>query len=250
MDHDVESDASSLSFASLSSSEHSEAESALDNAASAWRKRKLVLQGHIEDTIDRLHGHALRIERAGAKHRRERIELYRQKEDPKKAYEAFMELAVWRAKIQFPKASDAFRQRMAESFARRRIRFEYLKEHQKKRAIAIVEKEQESSTEPHPELRGGEGSAPTAKGQEDSDRANIPAQRRLQDQRTIYSGTVETKLDLRPQPKRPERAESVASVALRHDDFPPPPRVHGGSFQCPYCRLDFRAREAAKDRWR
>ncbi|PVH69881.1 hypothetical protein DL98DRAFT_438106, partial [Cadophora sp. DSE1049] len=243
VDDDTESDASSLSFQSLSSSEHAEAESAADDAASAWRKRHLALQRHIEDTIDRLHGHALRITRAGAKHRRERVEIYRQKEGPKVLYEGLRELGIRTAKMQFPSASEAFRERMAESFARRRIRFEYLEKHQKKRAVnRDVQEEQGLPPE------DGDGLAQLQK-QEPPKRPNIPVRRRLPDQRTIYSATENTKLEMRPQPRRQKRAESVASVALRHPGFPPRPRSSGASFQCPYCRLEFRAREADEGRW-
>ncbi|KAF8867424.1 hypothetical protein BDZ45DRAFT_734690 [Acephala macrosclerotiorum] len=122
--NDAESDASSLSFKSLSSSEGSKGQSAAGDAASPWRKRNLALQRHIGDTIDRLHGHARRIERAGAKHRRERVEVYREKEGPKWVYEGFKKLAIWKANEEFKLASDTIKQRIAESFARRRIRFE------------------------------------------------------------------------------------------------------------------------------
>ncbi|KAH7127824.1 hypothetical protein B0J13DRAFT_645877 [Dactylonectria estremocensis] len=79
--------------------------------------------------------------------------------------------------------------------------------------------------------------------------SNILTRSRLQDQRTIYSATENTKLVMRPGPRPPERIESVASVALRHTGFPPPPKFIGGVFQCPCCRLEFRALEAEKARW-
>ncbi|KAF6788995.1 Kinesin light chain 5 [Colletotrichum sojae] len=127
------SDDSSLSFDSLPSFDCSESES-----ISAAKKRNGDLRQHIEDTIDRLHGHALQIDKAGAKHRQERIEIYRQKEGPKIAYDGFKKMATAKAKDQFPNASENFRERIAESFARRRIRFEYLEKHQKKRDIDVV----------------------------------------------------------------------------------------------------------------
>lgn len=232
---------------SLSSSDESGAGSAVGGAPSASDKPHAALRRHIEDTIDRLHGHALQIDRAGAKHRRERIELYRQKEGPKWAYEAYRELASRAAKSYFPSASEAFRQRIGDSFARRRVRFEYLAEHQKKRAVGIA------IHQPRPSL------AKIPSGSEDPDKpthvseiqdAKVSSQRVSHDQHTVYSATVNTKLDMQPQPRRQERAESVASVALRHPGFPPPPQLCGDSFQCPYCRLEFRAQEAGKERWR
>ncbi|KAN0082027.1 hypothetical protein V8E54_003325 [Elaphomyces granulatus] len=243
---DVEVDASSLSFKSLSSSEGSKEQSATGDVASPWRERNLALRRHIGDTIDRLHGHARRVECAGAKRRRERVEVYREKEGPKWAYEGFKKLATWKANEEFKLASDTIRQRFAESFARRRIRFEYLKEHQKKRAVDTGVQEQNSP--PEPQLKGGGGSASLVKKQEAQKRANT-VRRRLQDPHTICSATENTKLDRRPEPSWRERAESVASVELRHPGFPPPPKTCGGSFQCPFCRLEFRAREAESDRW-
>ncbi|KAL7908225.1 hypothetical protein GGI35DRAFT_56272 [Trichoderma velutinum] len=248
---DAQSDSSSLSFISLSSSDGSEAEGVIgDPASSASEKCNAALKRHIEDTIDRLHGHALQIDRAGNKHRQERIELYRQKEGPKWAYEGYRRLANQAAKSYFPSASDSFRQRIGESFARRRIRFEYLAEHQKKRAVnaAAIHQPQSSPATVPPQSKDAERLTHLPKAQEIE---NLSNQRDPQDQHTIYSATVNTKLDMQPQPKRQERAESVASVALRHPGFPPPPQVcdETDSFQCPYCRLEFRTCEAGRDRW-
>ncbi|EHK47248.1 hypothetical protein TRIATDRAFT_45666, partial [Trichoderma atroviride IMI 206040] len=251
-DEDVQSDSSSLSFMSLSSSEKSEAKAdgAIDDLLSASEERHAALRTHIADTIDRLHGHALQIDRAGAKHRRERIEVYRQKESPKWAYEGYKELAIRAAKGYFPSASETFRQRIGESFARRRIRFEYLAEHQKKRAVEVTVHQSQSS--PAKVLSGSKDHdrpMHIVKIQEADAEADVFSQRLPHDQHTIYSATVNTKLDMQPQPNRQERAESVASVALRHPGFPPPPKLYGDGFQCPYCRLEFRANEAGKERW-
>ncbi|KAL7919843.1 hypothetical protein ACQKWADRAFT_300213 [Trichoderma austrokoningii] len=247
-DDDAPSDSSSLSFTSLSSSDKSEEEGAINDAPSESEKLHAALRGHIEDTIDRLHGHALQIDRAGAKHRRERIELYRQKDGPKWAYEAYKELAKRAAKSYFPSASEAFRQRLGESFARRRIRFEYLAEHQKKRAINMVVHKPQPSLAKAP-TGSIDPDKPTHVPKTHEANADAFSQRVSHDQYTVYSATVNTKLDMQPQPRRQERAESVASVALRHPGFPPPPRLYGDSFQCPYCRLEFRANEAGKERW-
>ncbi|KAL7893947.1 hypothetical protein HDV63DRAFT_163975 [Trichoderma sp. SZMC 28014] len=246
-DDDAHSDSSSLSFLSLSSSEKSEADG-VTNDASASEKRHTALRSHIEDTIDRLHGHALQIDRAGAKHRRERIDLYRQKEGPKWAYEGYKEIATRAAKSYFPSASEAFRQRIGESFARRRIRFEYLAEHQKKKAVEVTLHQSQSSLAKIPS--GSKGTdKPTHVSVSKEVDADTFTQSVSLDQHTVYSATVNTKLDMQPPPRLQERAQSVASVALRHPGFPPPPKFYGNSFQCPYCRLKFRAHEAGKERW-
>ncbi|SPO04605.1 uncharacterized protein DNG_07290 [Cephalotrichum gorgonifer] len=245
---DAESEGSSLSFESLSS-DPPELGDTEDSTASAWRKRNLDLQDHIGDTIERLHGHALRIESAGAGHRRERIELYRQKEGPKAAYEGYKRLAMWKVKTEFEAASEIFQERLAESFARRRIRFDYLKAHQKKRAANAVGRQLDLVAESQPGLKDGHDSPPVIMSQKAPSRVDASTEAIPQAQPTIYSQTTGTKLVLSTEPRRPERAESVVSVALRHPGFPLPPRVSNGAFQCPYCRLEFRAREAEKSQW-
>ncbi|KAK2590356.1 hypothetical protein QQS21_011966 [Conoideocrella luteorostrata] len=239
-----------LSFDSLSSPECSDTESDLDNASLMRKKQRLLLQEHVEDTIERLHGHALRIEHAGANHRRKRIEIYRQKDEHKWAYNGFKELALRRAQVQFPLASNAFRERLAESFARRRTRLDYLKKHQKKRAFGMVKQDHDEHPASIPVLESGEGQISSAVNQKILAKSNVPARSRPHDYHTVYSATVKTKLEIGPQQKQNQRAESVATVALQHPGFPPPPRCPGASFQCPYCQLEFRAREAEKNRWR
>lgn len=211
-----------------------EADGAIENSLSAPEKRDAALRTHIEDTIDRLHGHALQIDRAGAKHRRERIEVYRQKEGPKWAYEAYKELANRAAKSYFPSASETFRQRMGHSFARRRIRFEYLAEHQKKRAAEVAIHQPQPSPVKVPSAKGTDKPAHVFN-TEDADADAFSQRLSHDDQHTVYSATVNTKLDMQPRPRLQERAESVVSVALRHPGFPPPPKFYGDSFQCPYC---------------
>ncbi len=76
---DAESDASELSFEALSSAEYSEASCAHGTSDLPLRQRNVALQAHIEDTIDRLHGLALKIDDAEASHRRRPLEVCRQK---------------------------------------------------------------------------------------------------------------------------------------------------------------------------
>lgn len=249
-DADSESDASSLSFDSLSSSEGSQSRSATDDHSAPGQRRNLELRRHIGDTIDRLHGQARRIERAGAQHRRKRIEVFREKERAKQMYEGFVKLGIWKANEQFKSASNTIKERMAESFARRRIRFEYLKEHQKKRAVDML-------------ILPDIGVAPLPEGNNAKDKALVEQKREAtttpnvsgtttypQDQRTLFSATVNTTYNLPPERSQKARAESVRSIALRHPGFPPPPQILDGKFECPYCLLEFRDREAEQGRWR
>ncbi|KAH7007100.1 hypothetical protein EDB80DRAFT_718218 [Ilyonectria destructans] len=241
---DGDSDSPSLSFDSLTSSDDSRMQDSTDEIG----KRKLQLRDHVEDTIDRLHGHERQIENSGAKHRKERVQLYRDKEGPSWAYEGYKQLATRKANDEFKLASDTIKSRIADSFARRRIRFEYLERHQKKRAAVIIAPKQ------NPVLTRNLQPAQTRNsvvGMPEVPQVSLkmPLRRLTIDRRTIYSATENTKLVMRPGPNPQERAESVTSVALRHTGFPPPPKVTNGIFQCPYCRLEFRAREAEKSRW-
>ena len=125
---DFDSDDSVLSFASLSSIAPREEEI---DPSPPWKRRRIALQEHIEDTIDRLHGHLLGIQQEATKHRQRRMAVYQHQEGPKWAYQGFEKLAFHRAKSQFPEATDTFRQRLAESFARRRVRLQCLEDRQK-----------------------------------------------------------------------------------------------------------------------
>ncbi|KAK4074647.1 hypothetical protein Purlil1_12903 [Purpureocillium lilacinum] len=91
---DAGSNASTLSFETLSSAEHSETSCALETPDQPLRKRKLALQAHIDDTINRLHGHALRIDDAGAGHRVRCAEFYQQREGLGGAYDGPKALAL------------------------------------------------------------------------------------------------------------------------------------------------------------
>lgn len=233
----------SLTFNSLSSSDAS------DTGAMDAPTRSQELRQHISDTIDRLHGQARRIERASAQHRRNRVEVYRQKERPNQVFQGYRELGVWKAKEQFKTASEPFQQRIGESFARRRIRFEYLAKHQRKRAVDVVVVTKptvvEMATDDNNNTESLGHKKPRIPGVN-----NGPLMRTNRDQKTILSATIATKFDTFPEPIRQEKAESVKSIALRHHGFPPAPQTLDGRFQCPYCFLDFRDSEAEKARWR
>lgn len=252
---DTESTSSSLSFDSLSSLENSGLSETSQNEEPAW-KRRIILQRHIQDTMDRLYGHALLIERAGTKHRRERMELYKQKDGPREVYETFKRIGEQKARDTFKSASESFQQRIGESFARRRNRFAYLKAHQKKRAAdAGVQKQcsQVAST-PQPTIPqttlNDHGIQPPLAGIQGVQGRWEKAAFGHPDQNTVYSATAVTKLDTSVKLEGARIAESVASVALRHVRFPLPPRIKGDGFQCPYCCLEFRRAEAGRDRWR
>ncbi|KAF5494678.1 hypothetical protein CGCS363_v009111 [Colletotrichum siamense] len=228
---DSGSDSSSLSFDSLSSLGGTESRQGREDITLEG-KQTLILRKHVEDTVDRLHGHALQIDKAGDKHRQGRVKVYVEKDGPRFAYQGYREIA------------------MAESFARRRIRFDYLREHQKKRAVQLPKAQTRPpvSRPPKNVLVGNFPRVPTAKEEEAPRRQSRRIEQQPKDQQTIYSATERTKLES-PVQRQQERAESVVSIALRHPGFPPPPKITGHSFQCPYCRLDFRAVEGGKTRW-
>ncbi|KAF0320090.1 ankyrin repeat protein [Colletotrichum asianum] len=229
-DHsDSGSDDSSLSFDSLSSLDDAESRQGREGVTLEG-KQTLMLRKHVEDT--------------------ERVKVYVEKDGPMFAYQGYKEIAYRRAKAQFPLASDILHQRMADSFARRRIRFDYLREHQKKRAVELSKIETKSTASRQAESApvGHFPRVSTAKAEEPPKVAERHIEQQPKDQQTIYSATERTKLE-RPVKRRPGRAKSVVSIALRHPGFPRPPRITSHSFQCPFCRLDFRAVEGEKARW-
>ncbi|KAH8665486.1 hypothetical protein BGZ61DRAFT_140648 [Ilyonectria robusta] len=241
---DEDSDSSSWSPDALSSSDESDTDTSPNGHT--WTR--------VEDTIDRLHGHARRIELAGLKHRQARIERFKKKPGQKQVYELFKWIAAQKVEHQFTRSSPWMKERIAESFARRRIRFEYLKEHQKKLAIGMnVTSRDASSTK----MRDQHSGRPTSPFTESNTQADLPKfQNTMKDfpeQSAILTATEHTHLDMTSQSLLQdfEVAESVASVTLRHGGFPQRPRLHGSdSFQCPYCRLEFLAREAEGKSWR
>ncbi|KAJ5738448.1 hypothetical protein N7493_001603 [Penicillium malachiteum] len=236
---DDESD-DSFCYLSLSSSDDSEANLGIDPTPSRKTKQRRALQKHISDTIDRLNSHARQIERAGARHRRERFELYQEKDGPKEVYEGFKRLASWRANENFKSAPSTIKSRIAESVARRRIRFEYPKEPQRKRAVSL---DYQTANLPR-ELQVNPLGPAVAIPEEQREKIEATKSKVSVHQGTILSATVNRKLDMKPEIKRPERVESVASVALRHPGFFPPLKVHRGSqhgmhdFEPYFCMLE------------
>ncbi|EJT68929.1 hypothetical protein, variant [Gaeumannomyces tritici R3-111a-1] len=253
---DVGSDSSSsLSFDSLSSSEGSEGQARGPPGRSQIDQRNETLRRHIEHTIDRLQGHTLWIIQTAARHRQERVEVYLKKDGPKVAYEAFKRIAAHRANNQFEKASEAIKTRIAESFARRRIKFDYLRDHQRKRAresslpephraprdVVSLPRHDSKSAAAAPEGYAQPGQSPEAtKGPHEMGAVN---------QMTILSDTEITQLDPLPAAGLQRRPESVTSVVIRGVEFPPPPKITDASFECPYCRFELRASDAEISRW-
>ncbi|KAJ6031364.1 hypothetical protein N7540_002096 [Penicillium herquei] len=241
---DDESDDSSL-YPSLSSSSESERQLEIGNPMSIWEKKRMALQRHVSDTIDRLHSHARQIDHAGLRRRRERVELYREKEGAKEVYEGFKRLASWRANKDFESASSTIKLKIAESVARRRIRFEYFREHQKERTLSsdyqMANLPQQDPVSPPP------GQIVTISGRQEMHQSTKSEDSVAQG--AMDSSSVDEILDMKFETKQRERVESVASVALRHPRFPPPPKVHCGKFTCPYCFLEFPACEASENCW-
>jgi hypothetical protein len=144
---------------------------------------------------------------------------------------------------QFRAASEIIKSRIAESFARRRIRFDYLKEHQKKRQIDVAPELALGSTLSGSPVTGRDDSSKSAYVRGETLRQNAP---------TVKSKTVDTIYNATTSwdRKKGERAESVITITAEDVEFPNPPKVTDGRFQCPYCLLDFRQPEAEKSRWK
>lgn len=255
-DSDSDSEGSSLSFDSLSSidnknSETRNAETRTEDTI-AGNRLAIELKEHVEDTIVRLHGHALQIDRTAAKHRRERLKLYQQRDETKLDYEAYKRIGLLRgAKVHFHSASEALQERMADLLARRRVRFDYLEKHQRKRAYNAPNQQPGLSVASRPIafIQGTRSETSSSKYQDATTSRSPPAGRLPKDQKSIYSTTVDTRLVMSSVVRQQKRSESVISIAQEHPDFVPPPKIEGASFHCPYCQLDFRASEAKGAHW-
>lgn len=240
---------SSLSFDSLSSLDNSEGQ---ETELGPAMKRKAALRERAEDTINRLRDHALGLSKLSVQHRQQRLALYRQKEEPKMAFDVFKRIAKHRANEHFKLASENVKELMAESFARRRIKFNYIEQHRRKlQKQSIVFSQPDAPLQP-PEEDGRSGEdLPTRRPEFKATPEPTQVLRRPlpMDQRTVFSATEVTRLE--PPPPRPksQRAESVASVLVRDPGFPPAPDVVGGTFECPYCHVDLVARDAEAKPW-
>ncbi|KAL8387701.1 hypothetical protein RB595_009726 [Gaeumannomyces hyphopodioides] len=236
---------SSLSFDSLSSFDGSEGQVA---GLGEVQERQAALRKAIEKTIERLRQHAMWISQAAIKHRQDRMELYLKKDGPSSRYEAYKKMAEHAARKQYTLARVFFIERIAESFARRRTRFDYLKEHQRKRARDDLllpgpptSRHDSRAAVAAPAAVFGHTQAQGAKAQLEKPQTVY--------QSTILSKTVVTQLKEPPGLDLHKRAESVASVVTRRAEFPPPPKITGSSFECPYCRLDLSTSDAEMPRW-
>ncbi|KAI1453987.1 hypothetical protein F4805DRAFT_441186 [Annulohypoxylon moriforme] len=200
----------------------------------------------IQNTITSLRQLALAVRRAGAQHRQERIQRFKNIERNKEVYQLIERCARQKVDHMFPNASEVLRKRMAESIATRRTRFSYLEQHQKKTSTL---------NEPAPELQQDEtnerkeGTALPKIELAQQRIANLESRMRPQPS-IVLSATAVTKLDLRglnPTKNKLKRTESVSSVKISTGKFPSMPKLDSGhtSFTCPYCFLVCPAKEAS-----
>lgn len=204
----------------------------------------------IQETIDRLHRLAAIIRRSGKKHRQLRIESYLDKPSNREVHERIKMFALWKVEYLFPESSKALRERMAESIARRRSRFFYIKQHQRKKSTpnyplpapqAPVNYEE---THALPQFPDSDNELPVLTRPQILEPSVVSS--------TILSATEVTKLDQnRLRAIREDRPESVASAYLSQSRFPNPPRVCSTetSFLCPYCCLECPMKEAREELW-
>jgi hypothetical protein len=249
------SERSSASFESVSSSEFSLKEGARDSNLIPEQSAMLDLRRHVEMTMDQLLGHTRRIERAGAEHRRRRVENYRLKSGNDEVFKNFRRTGTEKVDHYPPlmNASSDIRERIAESFARRRIRFEYLRKHQRKREVAIDHEQKTTTSVANLHHKDGDTDLPVVVvDQPKFSDARKATQSHANEKHSILSDTVDTSYNIKgpDEPMRRDRPESVVSMAFKDPDFPRPPRVVDGKFQCPYCLLTFGKEEASIARWR
>ncbi|KAI1739865.1 hypothetical protein F4680DRAFT_126310 [Xylaria scruposa] len=203
----------------------------------------------VQNIITSLRQLALTVRLAGAQHRQERIQRFKNLDRNKETCQLFERYARQTVDFQFPNASQILRERTAVSIATRRARFLYLEQHQKKISTLnepapelhpneVTGDEQEISSVLHPKLKRAGSSRSVVQPSE------------------VLSSTIVTKLDLKqPNPNwnKIQRAESVSSVKIPTSAFPSIPKLDPGgtSFTCPYCLLVCPAKEGSgHSQWR
>ncbi|CZR67541.1 uncharacterized protein PAC_17440 [Phialocephala subalpina] len=231
---------SSYDFASDSESEPEQTEAALPNSRVA-----------AQEIIDRLHRLSAIIRRSGAHHRQVRIKHFLEKRKNIEVHDMIKRLARQKVEFLFPKAESFLHERIAESIAKRRSRFLYIKQHQQKVSTQNIHispripkaMPAEVDVEPIPNL-------PHPVEKRDLESPLIFGNSTVG--QSVLSATVDTKLDLkRLRIARNERPETVISVSISQGGYPKPPKMPAGaiSFECLYCRLEYPAEEARESLW-
>ncbi|KAF6831808.1 ankyrin repeat protein [Colletotrichum musicola] len=167
-------------------------------------------------TINSLRQLSLTIRLAGAQHRSQRIQRFRAHDTYSQVFDVFRHYALQKANFMFPLAPAFLLDRIAESIASRRIRFRYLERHQMK--ISTLR-------QPAPAL------SPTQQQQENTEKPAAEYVGQSQP-RIVLSSPEVTNTD----PRRvggtaqftAEQPESVSSIHVAHDEFPPAPNLDPG----------------------
>lgn len=203
----------------------------------------------IERNIHRLYMQA-RLNEDGENDMQTRIERFKNKPGQNQVYELFKTMAREKVEHQFPRSPLWMQERIAESFARRRMRFEYLKHHQEKLACGL---HHESPPQPQNDPAG----TTLTPFPETDTQVNKPDSRnttpRAGNRSVILSATENTRLDTISSPRAQvfPSTESVASLTMRHDDIPYRPKLQeSDTFTCPYCFLVIPSTEAEGISWR
>ena len=205
----------------------------------------------IQETIDRLNRLAAIIRHSEKKHRQLRIERYLDKPANLEVHQRIKMLALWKVEYLFPEASEALRERMAESIAKRRSRFFYVKQHQRKTSPP-------NCPQPAPQASVNYEEA-HALPQSPDPYNELPVFTRPQilkpsvvSSTTLSPTEVTTKLDQNHlRVIKEDRPETAASAYLSRSGFPNPPKVCSTetSFLCPYCCLECPTKEAHGKLW-
>lgn len=205
----------------------------------------------IQETIDRLNRLAAIIRHSGKKHRQLRIDRYLKKPSNLEVHQRIKMLALWKVEYLFPRASEALRERMAESIAKRRSRFFYVKQHQRKMSTPNYPQHAPQAplnyeeTHALPQSLDPDNELPVLTRPEILEPTVVSS--------TILSPTEVTKLDQNHlRAIREDGPETVASASLPQSGFPNPPKVCSTetSFLCPYCCLERPVKEARGKFWK
>jgi hypothetical protein len=211
----------------------------------------------VEKTISRLHRLSTAIRRAGVHYRDLRADQFIDTDENGKDLTAeYAQYAAWIVGLRIPEAapaSEALRNRVAESIAKRHNQFSYRRNHQRKLSRRLPE----VPLPPNPSPQ--EYTAPKEQSQSvELPVRSTPSTRGLVlKQETVPSHTSASRIDTEDRPKltRSSKGSTVASrsfVLTGKLDFPRPPKVDPRSdmFECPYCCILCPIEQARGKRWR
>lgn len=173
------------------------------------------------------------MNRGSARHRQDRVARFISLEANKDLYKMWKEFAEDRARHSFPQAPTVVVERIGESIAYRRSRFQYLKRHKMKKKLPESSRQRASISPTSGMQAATEADVAPVKILQQITAAHLQQvmDRSVFNEGTVLSKTVTTRYEA------PERAESGISTTMVAGRLPAIPKFTGDgtSFECPFC---------------